>query len=145
MAYCTQTDCQNRSPSLPWWTDDAYSGSANATVVSACIADAEAKVNQYASQQYAVPLSLGTAATAGMVREATVAVALYYLASRLMPDNVPENLRAMFEDALKWLQMLAEGKVALPGETPTSTSRPGAAIVYAAEEQVVSRENFKAM
>lgn len=145
MAYVTQADLEKRYASMRWWTDDAAAGSVNAAIVTECITLAEGKVNQAAMQHYAVPLTLGNSAVAAAVKEVTGAIAGYYLASRVAPDNVPDNLREQYDDALAWLKELKEGKLHLEGETLAAVNRPSGLPVVLGEEIRVTRETMKGL
>lgn len=142
MAYITQAQLEKRFASLRWWTDDAAAGSIDADVVTEHIAIATGKIDQAAMQQYSVPLGLSNASTAQAVREAAGAIAGYYLCGRVEGREVPANLRKMYEDALEWLKLLANGKVFLAGETAAEVSRPSGGLVVAGDDAVVTRETM---
>lgn len=140
MAYITQTQLEARygAGDLKAWTDDDASGSIDATVVAQAIADADAQIDAAAAQHYTTPLSLGNATTTAVVRMHAGSIAGYLLASR-RPANVPENLRAQYDDALAWLKDLAAGKVHLPGENAVAANKPTGGIVVAGGTAVITR------
>ena len=144
MPYVTQAQLQDRfgAGDLKQWTDDDASGAVDASVVGSIIADVGAMIDAAASQHYTAPLSLGNATTAAVVRDMAGSLAGYRLATRRHADNVPENLRLLYDDALKWLQRLEQGKVSLAGETEISAPKPSGGIVVAGGSVVVDRDSM---
>ena len=145
MAYVTQSDLAKRTPSLKWWTDDAAAGAVDSDVVTECIALADARVDRYAGQHYQIPLSLGNSATARIVRDVSGSIALYILATRTAPGNVPDNLRADYEDALKWLESLQDGKVYPDGETQRSATKPSGGPVVLGDSVTITAESMNGL
>lgn len=142
MAYITQADLEKRFANLQWWTDDAAAGSIDASIVTEAIGLAEAEINAAAGQQYTVPLSLGDATTAAVIRDKAGTIAGYKLATRRREMDSAEALRLDFEDVAKWLRDLAAGKVLLAGETTHSQPRPAGGIVVGGSESLVDRDSM---
>jgi phage gp36-like protein len=140
MSYITQTQLEARFASLKWWTDDAAAGAIDAAIVAAQITAAEGAINGAAGQHYALPLSLSTPETAATVALHAGTIAGYLLASR--KSAVDDNLRAMYEDTLKWLKELAAGRVSLAGESATSVPTPGGGIIIAGGTTLVDRTSM---
>lgn len=88
-------------------------------VLDAAIADAEAEVNSYLAQRYALPLPEVSAA----VQRATYDVLRY----RLHNDGADEGVRNRYTDAIKWLRDVVAGKAGIgvttdePDETAAGT------------------------
>lgn len=87
--------------------------------VACAIVDAEAEVNSYVARRHPLPLPGVTdipdpeanASVPPELRRVAVDIAVYRLASE--HDKLTEERRQRYEDAVKWLCMLAEGKVVL--------------------------------
>ena len=142
MAYVTQTELEKRYAKLRWWTDDAAAGSIDASIVTEAIGLAEAEINAAAGQQYTVPLALGDATTAAVIRDKAGTIAGYKLATRRHEMDTADALRLDFEDVQRWLRELAAGKVYLAGETAHSLPKPAGGIVVAGSDAVVTRDTM---
>jgi len=140
MSYTTQAVLEQRygAGDLKSWTDDDESGSIDAAVVAQALAAADGQIDSNAAQHYVTPLTLGDSGTAAVVRLHAGSIAGYLLASR-RPANVAENMRTQYEDATKWLQMLADGRVRLAGESAVSSGQPTGGIVIAGGPAVIDR------
>lgn len=147
MSYITQAILEQRcgAGDLKAWTDDDASGTADAAVIAQAITDAEARIDAAAGQHYAVPLTLANAATARVIAFYAGSIARYTLALR-RPGNLETALRTDYEDAVKWLDQLAAGTVALAGETAaTDNNRPAGGVVIAGGSQIVGRDSMDGM
>jgi len=143
MAYVTQAQLEDRfgAGSLKDWTDDAAAGAIDTDVVASVIAETDGLINEAASQHYTTPLTLGNTGVAAAVRLHAGSIAGYLLASR-RPDDVPENLRTMYEDARRWLDLLRAGQVYLAGEVAVSADKPAGGIVVRGGTRIVSRDSM---
>ena len=140
MPYVTQSELEQRDARLKAWTDDDAVGAIDAAIVSEAIDNASAEIDAAASQQYQTPLGLGNATTARIVKDRTGAIAIYKIASRV--GGVDDNLRMQYEDALRWLERLRDGKVALAGESKIEADKPGGGIVLGGSAVVVDRSTL---
>lgn len=105
---------------------DPDAAATNDTIIQENIDKAEAFADSYLSNRYADYLKALTVATAPIALQSAVAdIARYYLDSIRARDDV----RLRYEDAVKWLRLVCDGKVNLPcdqtGSEPTRTFRPG--------------------
>lgn len=139
MSYITQTQLESRfgAGDLKAWTDDDASGSIDATVVAQAIADTDGMIDAACAQHYNTPLTLSDAGTAAVVRLHAGSIAGYLLASR-HPENLPDNVRAMYDDALKWLDAI-KGGAALKGETVIAVAKPTGGTIIAGDSAVITR------
>ena len=142
MAYCTQTNVENRFASTKWWADANQDGTIDASLVSAHIAFAQGDVDRYVGQQYAVPLSLGNAATAGAIADVTVLLTGWKLAQRVADADAMNAMEAEYQEKIAWLRLVAKGEVKLAGETPTTETSPSGRPVIAGDTVVFTRDSM---
>lgn len=105
MPYCTQSDLESRFgiSEILQLTDKDNTGSVNASTLSVAIADADAEINAYLNSF--LPL---TAVPPNLVRLACV-MARKYLYGAL----VPEVVQADYDEAKRFLTLVAAGKLSL--------------------------------
>ena len=105
MAYCAEADLVARfgATELLQLTDPDITGAVNLTVLAQAIADADALINSYLNNY----LPLATKPT-NLVRLACI-ITRYYLYGMLVPDRV----KADYDDAVRFLTKVAEGKISL--------------------------------
>lgn len=110
MAYCTQTDLEDRFGlvELTQLTDRDGAGAPDPAVVARAIADAEAEVDSYLRGRVTLPLS--------PVPPEVTAVACDIARYRLYGVRAPEEVRRRYEDARGWLRDVAAGRVVLVRE-----------------------------
>ncbi len=124
MPYCTQSDILRKldEARLVQLTDDEGLGQVNAGRVEQAIADADALIDGYVGSRHAVPLSPVPA----IIKTYSVAIAVYFLYGRR--DRVPESRAQDYQDAVRFLELVAAGKVSLGAEdpegSPPSAMRP---------------------
>lgn len=146
MAIVTRTMIEQRisAAELIVLTDDAAAGTVDATVVDRCIADGEGEVLGRIAQAYTIPLDLGDANTAAMVRTALLDAVVYRLFARKPP--VPEDFYNAYRNAIAWAEKVGEGKLGLVGEVPVDEAPAGGGrIAIDASERVFSRESFEGL
>jgi len=109
MAYCTQSDIEDRIPAdqLVRLADFDGDAASDGDVLARAIADADALIDSYVGTRYSVPLS--TVPDSIKLRSINIAIYFLYLGVRSVTDAV----RAQHEDDLKWLEKIAAGAVAL--------------------------------
>ncbi|MFH2098177.1 MAG: DUF1320 domain-containing protein [Pseudomonadota bacterium] len=121
MAYCTQTDIEEQltPDGLAQLSDDADLGEADASVMARAIEDADARIDSYCVNRYSVPFS----PVPVLVRKISVDLAIYDLMSRRF-NEVPEERRRRFTDAISFLKDVGAGKATLGADaTPTNTGQ----------------------
>lgn len=113
MAYATQADMLARfgEDELIQLTDraDPPIGAIDAAVLAARLADADALIDGYLAGRYSLPL----ASTPAILTQYACDVARYLLYGNKMPEDV----RDRYEDALRFLGRVADGRIGL-GVTP---------------------------
>ena len=91
------------------------------TLESYCNSDiiprAEGRIDAYANVRFSTPLPPND-----MCQEWALTIAEYELYRRTPGGSVPEKIRQAYEDCLKELQRLADGKLSISGTTATPTS-----------------------
>lgn len=115
MAYATQSDIEAQLSlgELIQLTDDEGLGAVNADRVARAIADADEEIDGYLQSRMAVPI----APVPGIIRKVSVDLAVYNLYSR-RGDAMPDTRRDRYENALKLLVKVAEGKIGLGASDP---------------------------
>jgi len=116
MAYCTQTDIEDRigSAELVLLADHDADGTADASVVTRAIADAGAFMDGFLIARYAVPISAPVPET---IETRAISIAVYFL--RLGRDSVTDDVRRQQRDDIAWLKLVADGT--LPLEEPPAS------------------------
>ncbi len=114
MPYATQADIIERygEDVLYALADRNRDGTLDEEAISRALVDATAEIDSYLASRYPLPLS----ATPKIVVILCVDIALY----RLSPDHVTEERRKRYEDAVKMLRLISDGKVSLGIETQDS-------------------------
>lgn len=109
MSYATQQDLIDRfgERELIELTDRAEppAGTIDANVVAKALADADALVNSYIGRRYKVPI----AEVPDVIRRAAADIARYYL----FDDRPTEAVRRAYEDTVKFLSDISNGKAVL--------------------------------
>lgn len=112
MAYCTQSDIEKliSTAELAQLTAES-GGTPDAAVVAEAIAAADAEIDSYLLVRYQLPLSTVPARVKGL----SVDMAIYKLCLRRSLKNVNEARRQAYEDAVKFLQLVARGLAVIEG------------------------------
>lgn len=102
--------------------DHDRDGAADAGVVERALASAEAEIDTYIGARYPLPL----ATVPAFLKQLCVDIAVYRLA--LSADVLTEEHRRRYDDAIKHLMRIAEGKAALvfpaDPDAPTGPDTP---------------------
>lgn len=94
------------------------------TVIDGIIDRAADRIDGYLSGRYTTPVP-----TSGLIEECALAIAEWELYRR-GAGNVPEKIRKAYEDALRDLRDIAQGKMNLGGATePTSSTSTGGLLI----------------
>jgi len=138
MTYATPVDLINRfgEKEALALTDRAYTGVVDEAVLADALAWATAEVDGYLSGRYALPLAPVPRILTGYACD----IARYQLCGT-GGVVVTEEIRARYQDAIKFLRLAAEGKVSLggmpSGETAQTTDN---AVVFNAGSKVFGRD-----
>jgi phage gp36-like protein len=119
MAYCTINDIVARIPEnvLKQLTQvDVRSNEINDNVVVPAISDSTALINSKLCRRYILPLS-----DSGILVRLSVDIAIYYIYRNRFDNKVPEEIKSTYDDAIKLLDDIRDGRESLPGavEVPT--------------------------
>lgn len=145
MAYITNEDIQSRIDPAAYiqLTDDAGTGSADASKVDEARLGAEGEANSYLAARYAVPVDLtGEPQVQAALRSFVLDIAAYRLHTRRPP--VPEDIIRRREDAVTWLARVASGLVQLPAASALmENSALGISGRAAGPVRVMTRESME--
>lgn len=114
MPYVTQQQLIDRfgEGELIQLTDRANAGAINAQVLAQAITDAGAEIDGYIASRYPVPSN-----------PAPAILTLYcgdIVRYRLYDDAATEEVRRRYEDAVKFMRLVADGKVRLGADAPAT-------------------------
>lgn len=134
MAYCTQTDIQNRIAleELKLLAGDPI----DTAKVTKAIADADALIDSYLGKLYSVPLATVPAVVANVSVEEAV-YNLYGLVRR-----VPEYWENRHKDNLDWLEKASKGQVTLGIDTKPASSGFSGKPEFKSADRIFSREKM---
>lgn len=140
MGYATKGDILDQLPEreLIDLTDDAGAGTVDDTVVDRAIADAGAVIDAYCQGRYPVPLS----PVAAIIRTLAVDLAIYNLYGRRTVAPVPDVRKERHKDAMRFLDLVTQGKIKLGADEPAPVSS-GNSIAVVAPDRVFTRETLK--
>lgn len=135
MPYSTQQDLEEQisNAELIAITDDAGTGSIDATVLARAIADADAEIDAYVSGSYAVPLS----PVPSIIRKVSVDVAIYHLCSR-RPVGMPDIRQDRYDSAIRLLKDISKGLVTI-GTTDPAPSSDGPSVTKPKSDRIFTR------
>lgn len=142
MAYLTPDDLTAQIPAaqLVELADDDGDGVADAGVVAAAIAAAEATVDGYLQTRYPLPL----AAVPEVVKRLARDLAAWELWSRRdTPDLEKRPVYYRYKDALRFLEKLAQGEVRLGAEPPPAEAAGGVRTSRPAGDRVFTRDSLR--
>ena len=109
MSYCTQANMINEigENELIQLTDRNNLGVIDAVVLAKALANADAKINSYLTH-YVLPLSIIPANFELMACD----IARYYLSK----DSVPDPVKNRYDNAIKYLEQIGTGRIALSAD-----------------------------
>ena len=121
MPYATRADLTQRfgAEELIQLTDRALLGTVDAPTVAAALADADAAIEGYLAARYAVPVSPVPA----LLRRVGCDISRFFLHG----NAAPEPVRQAYEDALRVLKDLADGRAVLVGAAAAASGAVPAA------------------
>jgi phage gp36-like protein len=103
-----------------------------AGAVDRMLSDADATINGYLANRYALPLSV--------VPDNLVQVASALARYSLLGDSAIERARDDFRDAMAWLRDVAAGRVLLQAVAPIPGAAPATAVIMVSPPSVFGRE-----
>jgi phage gp36-like protein len=132
MPYATQQDLVDRfgTAELAQLTDPTAGTTINTTTVERALADADAEIDARLAVQYALPLATVPAVLVRLGAD----IARYFLWDARATDQV----RNRYRDAVKLLDQMADGSVALPTATLLAPSATAQAVAMRAPTQQFS-------
>lgn len=140
MPYATQSDLVTRfgSAEIAQLTDRVAGAVIDASVVNAALADADALIEGYLAARYALPVAPVPALLTRLAGD----IARYLLHG----TSAREKVREAYEDALRVLRDLADGRATLAGAAAAPASQtpaaPGGRPAYSAPTGVFGRANL---
>ncbi|MDQ7799559.1 MAG: DUF1320 domain-containing protein [Candidatus Edwardsbacteria bacterium] len=119
MAYCTLDDIKKVAPEtdLIQLTDDDNLGIIKTTITDAAIEDADDFIDTYLRGRYTLPLS----ETPKIIAKLSVDLALYYIYERRFKTKMPEGIIGSYNNAIKLLGQIQQGRISLGVDSGTST------------------------
>lgn len=139
--YCDTQDIIDRIPDevLIRLTDDEDTGEVNTQRIEQAISSATAEINAYAQKRYPVPFSPAPP----ILKKLAEDIAIYNLYARrgLDKDSSDAIVSDRYKAAIKFLEHLAEGKVAIGAPKPP----PQPYIHFKGPRRVFSRDKLEGM
>jgi phage gp36-like protein len=137
MTYCTEQNLVDRSSELELVQltnrDDATATTINTAVLDKAIAAADARINRYITQY--LPLT----AVPEDFEQMACDITLYFLYHPL----VPEHIQTVYDDAIKYLEKVASGKIPIAPDATGSVAEPSDATVsFSSSPSAFSRGNY---
>ena len=110
-------------------------------LIEAAIADADAEIDGYLAKRYTVPISPAPR----VLNKFSKDIAVYNLFSRIGIDESSEqkNILNRYNAAIKFLTLLAEGKVDIGVSDTTETARTGFSV--SSSSRLFSRDKLRGM
>lgn len=137
MTYATQQDLEDRfgSAELLAIADRDNSGQVDAAVITLALEDADAKIDTYLAKRYTLPL----AETPRVITSTAADIARF----RLYAANPPDDVRAAFDQAMRYLKDLSSGAAEL--ETPAGAAHTpaGKPVQTAAPDRIFTSDTLK--
>jgi phage gp36-like protein len=139
MGYCDLDDILDMmdEAEVIRYTDDEDAGVVNTAVTDKAMAAADALIDSHLATRYGVPVS----PVPGIVRDLAVDIAIYKICSRR--GQSPEEIRTKYEDAVKYLEKVAAGKIRIPGANPADGNAGSDAVSIANSPRIFSRDSMK--
>lgn len=116
-------------------SDRENTGAINADVVASKLADADAEIDGYLAGRYTLPLTT--------VPEALRRIACDIARYHLYDDRVTEAVQKRYDDAIKFLRMVAKSEVQLGVDTGGAAPVVSAGPQFYEGDQVFSRKSLR--
>ena len=136
MTYATQQHMIDRfgQAEVIELTDRASLGAIDATVLARALEDADAEINGYLATRYTLPLSPVPLTLTRLAAD----MARYYL----YDDQVPDVVRARYQDAIKFLRHVADGVVSLGPDAAHAMPAEASGPSFTAPDRVFTRQTL---
>src|SRR3989338_6466970 len=144
MPYCSKTDILNFLPQdeLTQLTDDDGNRVEDAGILDSVISSADATIDGYLQVRKAsVPLS----PVPNLIRDFSIAITIFYLHSRRGIEFSTEDIKRLrYENAIKTLEKIAEGKLSLgEGSSSAQTETGGPKTNKTSDNRVFTRNTME--
>ncbi len=129
-----------------WSTEEVAAADQAAQRITAIVADACAVIDGFLTQRgYTLPLALGPTSTARAVLASWARqIVRYQLHSRRITDATRDPIARDYQDAIKMLQLLAQGKYSLGADDPLQASTSGSTDVrFSGAPNVFGRDQLR--
>lgn len=136
MPYATAQDLIDRfgETELIELTDRSSLGTVDATAIARALADADGEINSYLSSRYSLPL--------GSVPPVLVKFACDIARYQLYDTHASEQVKARYDDAIKYFKQLALGVVSLGLDPINAPVTDAGGVQIVANERVFSRDKL---
>jgi phage gp36-like protein len=133
MPYATQLDMMQRfgQIELTQLTDRENTGSIDVDVLNQALGDADTEINGHLEGRYTLPLSR----TPKILVTYACDIARY----RLYDDRATEQVTKRYESAMKFLRMVAEGRLSLGLDENGEATPPVGGPAHASEDRVFTQ------
>ena len=140
MPYCTLDDIKAMmdEDEIIRYTDDYDAGLVNTSVTDKAIAGADALIDSHIAARYSVPVSPVPDIIAGLA----VDIAIYRIYSRR--SQAPDDIRQKYDDAVRYLEKAAAGKVIIPGADSAPAGKGDDAVTITSA-RIFSRDSMKGL
>lgn len=136
MTYTTQQDMVDRfgQVELLQLTDRDNTGSIDTTVLNRALEDADTEINGHLEGRYTLPL----VRTPAILVTYACDIARY----RLYDDRATEQVTKRYDTAMKFLRLVAEGRLSLGLDDQGEATAPAGGPSHASEERVFTRDSL---
>jgi phage gp36-like protein len=134
MAYCTLPDIKEQIPEaeLVQLTDDDALSEIDTSVIDRSIADADAEIDSYCAERYAVPFD----PVPLLVRKYSVIIVIYNLFMRR--GDIPDDRETNYNNAIKFLLNLTKGLVSIGADAPDEESQDTVGVTTNRSDRIFS-------
>lgn len=134
MAYSTVDDIRDQIPEneIIQLTDDVDLGVIDISVVERAVADADAEINSYCGERYAVPFS----PVPLIVRKFSVVLSIYNLFMRR--GDIPDDRETHRDNAILFLKDVAKGIVTLGVDAPAEETQDTVGVTTVKTDRIFS-------
>lgn len=136
--YCTQADIEASEQDLIELTDDSNSGVIDQSIIDKAVTNAVELIDGYLRGRYTLPLD----PVPGLLTTLAADITLYRLYARRTRLAIPESLSDRYKNALKVLDNIQKGMVALGTGQITQAAATGGAQAIT-PDRVFTRESLR--
>lgn len=139
MAYCDLDDIRTMmdEEELIQYTDDFDTGLVQTSVTDKAIAGADSLIDSHIATRYSVPVSPVPDIINGLAMD----IAIYKISSRR--SQAPDGIRQTYEDAMKYLEKVAAGKIVIPDASTAPSSESDDAVTITSSDRQFSRDSME--